>query len=169
MKTIKIITSLIILSMLGNTAFAQNGVEKINYNGFVELSDSLKSYRKKRLINEATFNIYRQEPKTIILDTRSKSAFDEIHIQGAIHINFSDFTKDKLEAIIPDKTIRILIYCNNNFESKKTSLLDKNVRLALNIPTFINLYGYEYKNIFELKGYLKEDETIIPLITNEKK
>ena len=24
--------------------------------------------------------------------------------------------------------------------------------LALNVPTFINLYGYGYRNVFELKG-----------------
>jgi hypothetical protein len=31
--------------------------------------------------------------------------------------------------------------------------------LALNIPTFINLYGYGYKNIYELK-------VIVPIIEN---
>jgi rhodanese-related sulfurtransferase len=136
---------------------------------FLELSDSLRSYRETRLIDENTFNICRKEPNTIVLDTRSKKAYDEIHIKGAIHLNFSDFTEEKLKTIIPDKSTRILIYCNNNFESKRPSLFDKHITLALNIPTFINLYGYGYKNVYELSGYTKEEETIIPLeIKTEK-
>jgi len=55
------------------------------------------------------------------------------------------------------------MYCNNNFDSKTPSLFDKSVRLALNFPTFINLYGYSYKNVYELEGYLKEEEIKIPL------
>jgi len=57
------------------------------------------------------------------------------------------------------------MYYNNNFDSKTPSLFDKSVRLALNIPTFINLYGYSYENVYELEGYLKEDETKILLET----
>ena len=30
--------------------------------------------------------------------------------------------------------------------------------LALNIPTFINLYGYGYDNIYELKDYMDEED-----------
>ncbi|WP_299106971.1 rhodanese-like domain-containing protein [uncultured Winogradskyella sp.] len=173
MIKLKIISIYVILIFSISLSFAQNKqnlvTKKVNYDGFVTLSDSLRTYREARLIDEATFNIYRLESNTIILDTRSKKAFDEIHIKGAIHLNFSDFTEANLKSIIPDNKTRILIYCNNNFESQKPSLFDKSVRLALNIPTFINLYGYDYKNIYELEDYLKEEETIIPLITNDKK
>ena len=168
MNTLKLIPISLILIFCMTLGFAQKPVtDKINYIGFVELSDSLSIYRETRLIDESTFNEFRKEAHTIILDTRSKQAYDDIHIKGAIHLNFSDFTEDKLKSKIPDNTTRILIYCNNNFDSKKQSLFDKSIRLALNIPTFINLYGYGYKNIYELKGYLKEAETKIPLIINE--
>ena len=168
MKILKIILTSLILIFSIHIGFTQDTIpDKINYLGFVELSDSLSIFRETRLIDESTFNEFRKEDHTIILDTRSKQAYDDIHIKGAIHLNFSDFTENKLKAKIPDNTTRILIYCNNNFESKKPSLFDKSIRLALNIPTFINLYGYGYKNIYELKGYLKEEETKIPLIINE--
>ncbi|WP_400074990.1 rhodanese-like domain-containing protein [Winogradskyella sp. R77965] len=173
MKTIKIIPILTILILSMSFGCAQETeeltIEKVDYVGFAELSDSLIAYREKRLIDENTFNTYRKDTKTIILDTRSKKAFDEIHIKGAVHLNFSDFTEEKLKTVIPDNTTRILIYCNNNFDSKKPSLLDKSFRLALNIPTFINLYGYGYKNIYELEGYLKEEETKIPLEVKTEK
>ena len=55
---------------------------------------------------------------------------------------------------------RILIYCNNNFADDQIAFATKMARpvyrktkpltLALNIPTFINLYGYGYKNVYEL-------------------
>jgi hypothetical protein len=151
-----------------NTEISTVEEKKVDYSGFVELSDSLASYRATRLIDENTFNNYRTEDNTVILDTRSKKAFDDIHIEGAIHLNFSDFTEAKLKELIPDNTTRILIYCNNNFDSKKPSLLDKSIRLALNIPTFINLYGYGYENIYELDDYIKEYETKIPLIIKNK-
>ena len=37
--------------------------------------------------------------------------------------------------------------------------MDKRVDLALNIPTFINLYGYGYRNVYELKDRLNEDDS----------
>ena len=74
------------------------------------------------------------------------------HIEGAIHLNFSDFTDEKLADVIPSKDTRILIYCNNNFTDNIAPVMLKRVELALNVPTFINLYGYGYENIYELDG-----------------
>ena len=48
-----------------------------------------------------------------------------------------------------------IIYCNNNFTDNIAPVRSKRARLALNIPTFINLYGYGYENIYEL-GILTE-------------
>ena len=74
------------------------------------------------------------------------------HIDGAAHLNFSDFTDDKLAQLIPSKDTRILIYCNNNFTDNVAPVPVKRIELALNVPTFINLYGYGYENIYELDG-----------------
>lgn len=87
--------------------------------------------------------------------------YDAKHIKGAIHLNFSDFTQRNLETLFPDKSITILIYCNNNFDgdenyfptksfSPPIETPDEELTLALNIPTYINLYGYGYKNVYEL-------------------
>ncbi|MCH2458294.1 MAG: rhodanese-like domain-containing protein, partial [Henriciella sp.] len=45
---------------------------------------------------------------------------------------------------------RILIYCNNNFADDIAPVMLKRAPLALNIPTFINLHGYGYTNVYEL-------------------
>ncbi len=109
-------------------------------------------------------------PNTMILDTRSKAAFDRIHLAGAVHLNFSDFSTHQLAAVIPSKATRILIYCNNNFiiddgvkdeaklEVALVALATKIAPLALNIPTFINLYGYGYENLYELADALPVDD-----------
>ena len=104
-----------------------------------------------------------QKKGTIILDSRSAAAFKASHIKSAININFSDFTQEKLAKFIPDKNTRILIYCNNNFKvskgddtsSERLQIQPKSAPLALNIPTFINLYGYGYKNVYELSSTLE--------------
>ncbi len=108
------------------------------------------------MVNLDKFNAMSKEANTIILDTRSKWAYDAFHIKGAIQMSFSDFTAPKLAKLIPDKNTRILIYCNNNFDTpKRPAIQSKMAPLALNIPTFINLYGYGFKNIYELSELVK--------------
>ncbi len=124
----------------------------VDYRGFVELSGEVDAYRKQRMISLQDFIKMSKEPNTIILDTRSKDAYKGKHLKGAVHLNFSDFTEVKLAKVIPSKDTRILIYCNNNILNDPRSFAMKSMPLALNIPTFINLYGYGYKNIYELNS-----------------
>lgn len=157
MKQITLCFAMVFFSASQTKSQSPNNVQ-VDYDGFLNISTELLKYRNSRLIDIATFNQYSQEENTIILDTRSKKAYDEIHLKGAIHLNFSDFTATALAQIICDKNTRILIYCNNNFNSSLEALLNKISPLALNIPTFINLYGYDYKNIYELNEYLDQDD-----------
>ena len=176
----------------------------------------VKEHRKTHLVDLANFNQMQQKENVYILDTRSKEMYDRKHVKGAIHINFSDFTQENLDALFPSRDANILIYCNNNFiesvqidptSSQIRMIADMNfaskvsrpdmrefqiqtidrgsipnavfqmnsgwtietieveeaiedraeniesekpITLALNIPTYINLYGYGYRNVFEL-------------------
>ena len=130
----------------------------IDYAGFLELASELESVRQDRLIDLETFNTMKAGPDTIILDTRSTEAFMMGHIEGAINLPFSDFTTEKLERVIPEQTTRILIYCNNNFSNNVSPIMLKRVELALNVPTFINLWGYGYENIYELGSYTESSD-----------
>lgn len=133
----------------------------VDYDGFLGLTGDISDYRDSRLIDLETFNEMKAEPGTIILDTRSAAAFHMGHIDGAVHLNFSDFTDEKLAEIIPSKDTRILIYCNNNFSDNIAPVMVKRVELALNVPTFINLYGYGYENIYELGDLVSiQDEAV---------
>nr|WP_321237606.1 rhodanese-like domain-containing protein [uncultured Psychroserpens sp.] len=136
---------------------------KVSYSDFEDLVKEVKTHREKRLINCNQFLEKSKDDTVIILDTRSKNMYDKKHIKGAVHLNFSDFTQDNLAKIIPNKNTTILIYCNNNFDGDEINFASKMIipvasqeektkalTLALNIPTYINLYGYGYKNVYEL-------------------
>ncbi len=157
----------------------------IQYVGFIAFGRELQDLRESRRIPVSQFVTMSQDANTIVLDTRSKAAYDAVHVSGAIHLNFSDFTDDKLLKTIPSKQTRILIYCNNNFVDDAESpndeanakitrtkedqpdvlegFTDKRPRFALNIPTFINLHGYGYKNVYELADRLRVSDARLRL------
>jgi hypothetical protein len=165
-----------ILPILSEPSFTKAYVD---FDYFEKVSASAKKHRSTRLIDFNMFTSYSKEENTIILDTRSKRMYDKMHIKGAVHINFSDFTQAYLTEIIPDTNTRILIYCNNNFlqedaflesfASKEYTpptaeeLLMTVNTLALNIPTYINLYGYNYKNVFELSELVSSSHKLLEI------
>jgi hypothetical protein len=123
---------------------------QIDYRGFQELTRDVEAYRAERLVSLAEFQRMAEEANTIILDARSADAYAAGHIDGAVNLPFTDFTDQSLRDTLRDPDVRILIYCNNNFSNNESPVMLKRVQLALNIQTFINLYGYGYRNVYEL-------------------
>lgn len=135
---------------------------KVDFEGFLKLSEETYQYRKDRLVDLDLFLEMAKDSNTIILDTRSDKMYAMKHVKGAVHLNFADFNVFDLMRVIPSRDTRILIYCNNNFDDDSRFFIskvaipaspsEKPISLALNIPTFINLYGYGYRNIYELSS-----------------
>ena len=139
---------------------------KVSYTDFKTLVETVEKHRVDRLIGLDEFLEMSKDPDTVILDTRSAERFERIHVAGAKHLNFSDFNQRSLAELIPNPNTRILIYCNNNFEGNPVDFTTKMVlpptasdevideerpvMMALNVPTYINLYGYGYQNVYEL-------------------
>ena len=143
------------VGLISASALAQENTQaetsaQINYSGFRDLTREVEAHRQDRLVTLASFQRMAREPNTIILDARSADAYAEGHINGAINLPFTDFTDPSLRAALRDPNVRILIYCNNNFSNNAQPVVLKRVELALNIQTFINLYGYGYRNVYEL-------------------
>lgn len=129
--------------------------DQVDYAGFAALTDEVASLRAERLLPKEEFFKRAAAEGALLLDTRSAAAFAQGHIDGAVNLPFSDFTKDKLRKVIGEDTNRpIYIYCNNNFSDDVDPVPTKLATLALNIPTFINLVGYGYANVWELEGTL---------------
>ncbi|MGE0742439.1 MAG: rhodanese-like domain-containing protein [Hyphomonadaceae bacterium] len=144
----------LVVAMLAMTPLAlaqqRSAQTQIDYQGFRNLTAEVEAYRTGRLVSLADFQRMAGEPNTIVLDARSADAYAEGHIEGAINVPFTDFTDQSLRVALRDPDVRILIYCNNNFSNNAQPVILKRVELALNIQTFINLYGYGYRNVYEL-------------------
>ncbi len=123
----------------------------VDYKSFSALTGDVGEYRKARRVSLEQFQSMAREGGTLILDARSAQAYARGHISGAVNLPFTDFTAQSLKETIGDPNRRILIYCNNNFANDVQPVLMKAPALALNIPTFINLVGYGYKNVYELR------------------
>jgi hypothetical protein len=52
--------------------------------------------------------------------------------------------------LLPDRDARILIYCNNNFLNAPGPFPSKLPSASLNLSTYITLYDYGYRNLYEL-------------------
>lgn len=134
---------------------------KIDYVGFTTLASDLEKTREANRVSEDEFIRLSKELGTVILDARSKDRFEALHIKGAIHLAFTDFTEPALRKLIPDTATRILIYCNNNFDNEPVNFASKVKTVALNIQTFINLHAHGYKNVVELGPLLDVKKTKI--------
>jgi len=133
----------------------------IDYEAFKEQVEQVGRIRKERRITEEQFIRMAAEPSTIILDARSDSKFAALHVKGATHLSFTDFTEEELARVIPAKDTRILIYCNNNFLNEPYALAAKAPSASLNLNTFNALFSYGYKNVYELGPLLDAHKTKI--------
>ena len=171
---IKIFITVSVILLVTSVAFSKIKTypkAKVSFSDFKALVAGVEAHRAKRLVDFDTFLKMSEEPGVIILDTRSDFRFERIHVKGAEHLSFSDFTQDNLKKVIPNFDTKILIYCNNNFEGNEIDFAskiflpqrspsnvlgrqflvqEKPIMMALNIPTFVNLYGYGYRNVYEL-------------------
>jgi hypothetical protein len=143
-------TLLLALALTATPAFAQTNPQ-IDYPAFQALAASVAPERAQRLLAFDAFKAQAAKPGTLLLDARSKDAFQRGHIRGAVNLPLTDFTAESLAAVVgADPNRPILIYCNNNFSNHKSPVPLKSAALALNIQTFINLVGYGYPNVREL-------------------
>lgn len=171
-----------VILLLANAGLAQvtnYPKAKVSFDDFKRLVAEVEPHRASRLIDLNTFMKMRQQPGVIILDTRSTFRFERIHVKGAKHLAFTDFTQDNLAKVIPSFETPILIYCNNNFDGNQTDFAskvalprpksgnavatqfaaqEKPIMMALNIPTYVNLYGYGYRNVYELHELVKVND-----------
>ncbi len=135
-------------SVSAPTQLASN--PQIDFAGYQNLIAEVGPEREARLVNLSTFMGIASHPTALILDARSAQAYAAGHIEGAVNLPLPDFTAEALAAAIGDPNRPILIYCNNNFSNNVWPVTVKAITLALNIQTFVNLYGYGYRNVFEL-------------------
>jgi phage shock protein E len=122
----------------------------IDTDGYREMTLEALAHRESRRISETEFIRMSREPGTIVLDARSPDKYAELHVKGAINLSFPDITIESVQRVLPDKSARILIYCNNNFTGAERAFPAKTFSAALNLSTYTSLYTYGYRNVYEL-------------------
>jgi phage shock protein E len=122
----------------------------IDMPGYLRVAGEAAEHRASRRVSEAEFIRMSREPGTVVLDARSREKFDELHIKGAVNLSFPDITAETLKRAVPDPARRILIYCNNNFVNAEGPFPTKLPSASLNLSTYIALYNYGYRNVYEL-------------------
>lgn len=166
---ILILTAMLLVAVQTSAQVKNYPPANVSFDDFKGLVAKVETHRASRLVDLDTFLKMSKRPGVIILDTRSAFRHKRIHVEGAKHLSFTDFTQDNLRKVIPSFDTTVLIYCNNNFAGNQTDFAtkialpqprdslsvqfaaqEKPIMMALNIPTYINLYGYGYRNVYEL-------------------
>ena len=157
MRVRAILATLVVLAASGG-ALAAPGPDAANpaidMPGFLRVAAEAAAYRETHRVSEDEFIRLSRLPGTVILDARSRQKYDDLHVKGAINLSFPDIALDSLAATLPDKSALILIYCNNNFANAPAAFPSKLPSASLNISTYIALYDYGYRKVYELAPLL---------------
>jgi phage shock protein E len=140
----------------------------IDMGAYLRVANEAAAHRETHRVTEADFIQMSREPNTIILDARSAQKYSELHVKNAMNLSFPDITVDSLAALIPDKNTRILIYCNNNFANAPKPFPSKRMDASLNLSTFISLYSYGYKNVYELGPLIEIEKSKLDFVSGKK-
>jgi hypothetical protein len=138
----------------------------IDMTAYLRVANEAAAYREKHRLTEDEFLKASSEPGVVVLDARSKQKYDELHIKGAVNLSFPDITVESLAKMFPNKNAKILIYCNNNFRNAEDAFPRKIAEASLNISTYISLYSYGYRNVYELGPLLDAKTTKLVLVSS---
>ena len=86
----------------------------------------------------------------MILDARSRQKYDELHMKGAINLSFPDIALDSLAGTLPDNNALHPHLLQQQFPERAGAFPSKLPSASLNISTYIALYDYGYRNVYEL-------------------
>jgi hypothetical protein len=134
----------------------------IDYPAFMSNVREVGLLREKRRITEKQFIRMASDPGTVVLDARSARMFGLLHVRGAKNLSLPDMTETELAKVIPSKSTRVLIYCNNNFTNEPAAFPSKAIDASLNVYTFNVLHSYGYTNVYELGPLIDARRSKIP-------
>ncbi len=162
--------------------------------GFLDAAALAEKLRVKRRISAETFARMAKEPGTIVLDARGALDHAQLRVKGSINLPYTAMAEESLRRVIPNPETRILIYCRNNLVSSRPSTsfpvvptppkimrdpqtglpyptefdppqIPKTYGAGLNIPTYITLYIYGYRNVYELDPVVDPNNSPIEFVS----
>ena len=139
---------------------------RIDMAGYLRTANEAAAWRADRRLTEEQFLAASRVPGTVVLDARSAAKYAELHVDGAVNLSFPDINAASLKQLVPDPATRILIYCNNNFRNAEGPFPSKRADASLNLSTYIALYSYGYRNVWELAPLLDPATTKLKLVAS---
>ena len=136
---------------------------RIDMERYLGVAQEASRHRQTRRVSEREFLRLAALPGTIVLDARSREKYDQLHVRGAVNLSFPDISVESLRRVLPDRKARVLIYCNNNFVGNESAFPRKLAEASLNLSTYIALYSYGYREIYELAPLLDVSRTALAL------
>jgi len=133
----------------------------IDMSGYLAVASVAAAHRESHRLSEEDFLRFARMPGTILLDARGREKYDELHLAGAVNLSFPDIAVETLRGMIPDRSTRILIYCNNNFVNADRPFPTKLPVASLNLSTYIALYSYGYRNVWELAPQVDPADSLL--------
>jgi len=162
----RFIVPLILFAGLAQAQEIQNPL--IDYGAFQVGVDLVAARREAFRVTESEFVRMARDPDTVVLDARSREKFRMLHVKGAKNLSLPDMTEEDLAKVIPSKTTRVLIYCNNNFLNEPDAFRSKAPSASLNVYTMNVLFAYGYKNVYELGPLIDIRKTVIPFVRRQR-
>ena len=153
---------LVLLLIAGAAQAAEIPNPLIDYSAFQSGVERVGVVREKHRVTEREFIRMSRDASTVILDARSAEKYALLHVKGAKNLSLPDITEQELAQIIPSKSTRILIYCNNNFTNEPEAFPAKNLSASLNVYTMNVLFAYGYTNVYELGPLIDIHKSILP-------
>jgi Rhodanese-like domain len=138
----------------------------IDMPGYLRVAQEAAAVRQTHRVTEDDFLRISREPGAVILDARSDAKYRELHIKGAINLSFPDITAANLKRVIPDPNAPVLIYCNNNFRNAEGPFPSKLPSASLNLSTYIALYNYGYRNVYELGPLIDISKSKLEMVSS---
>lgn len=134
----------------------------IDMSGYLAIAKEAAQWRESHRVSEEEFLRLAAQPGAVILDARSSEMFRKLHVRGAVNLCFPDITAVTLQRAIPDSKAPVLIYCNNNFLNEEIAFPTKLKQASLNLSTYIALFTYGYRNVYELGPLVDIHQSELP-------
>ena len=129
--TVIILTAAVLAGCIQKTNKEQTEATQVNIGTYYQISQD----EAKRIMDE--------ESDYIIVDAREQSEYDEGHIKGAIVIPYTEI-EQKAEALLPNKTQLILVYCRSGRRSKIAAQSLANMGYK-NVKEFGGIIDWQYE------------------------
>ena len=106
--------------------------------GFLKLVNEARPYVKEITVEQARERLT-QHPQAVLMDVREDSEWNQQHAEEAVHLGKGVLERD-LEAMFPDMSTEILMYCGGGYRSVLTAATAQQMG---------------YRNVFSVMGGYK--------------